>query len=159
MLIACSWLQLQQHGQDLHYNHYVFQRHQLHTNFLNVLPSTSTSSQPALMIILPQLCFHLEFVNPDFSTPYGITFDLLHSVVIVIPMLLSHLIRSSTTNNAYPTHHRLSLPFPTLTPIPMLPTPNELLTPIPPDDEKEDELPYVLCCVDRCYRLFRLPDV
>ena len=83
-----------------------------------------------IIIILRRVYLHLEFVNPDFSTPYGITFNLL-SVVIVISMLLSHLIRSSTTNNTYPTHHHrllVSFPFPTLTPIPMPPTPNELDT-------------------------------
>ena len=78
--------------------------------------------------MLPQLYFQLEFVNPDFSTSYGI---ILHSVVIVI---------SSTITTPLSHHHRLSLPFPTLTPIPMQLTPNELDTYTQPDDEKE-ELP------------------
>ena len=103
-LIACSWLQLHTtytthiisntlpnnppskftQTQYLFNTKFTSNEHQLHTNFINVLSSTSTSSQAALVIILPQLYLHLEFVNPDFSTPYGITFNLLHSVVIVI---------------------------------------------------------------------------
>ena len=83
----------------------------------------------SLIIILPQPYLHLEFVNPDFRTPYGITFNL--SVVILISMLLSH-------HPPPQHHHRLSLPFPTLTPIPTLPTPNELDTYTQPDDEKEE---------------------
>ena len=155
MLIACSWLQLQPTAW------LGFTTITTYSNDINCTPISFNYLQlqrllrlclSSLIIILLQLYFHLEFVNLDFSTPYGIAFNL--SVVIVISMLLSHLIRSSTTNNIYPTHHhRLSLPFPTLTPIPVLPTPNGLDTYTQPDDEKE-ELPL---CPELVNQLLRGP--
>ena len=165
---------LQRPGQDLRYNHPIYYSYHLQyttkqpftqTQSLfntNSLP-TNTSCTPisstfdlqlqrllrlrlsSLIIILPQPYLHLEFVNPDFRTPYGITFNL--SVVILISMLLSH-------HPPPQHHHRLSLPFPTLTPIPMLPTPNEFDTYTQPDDEKEEELPL---CPELVNQLLRGP--
>ena len=146
---------------DLHYDHQVYYQSyhlqynypttilpnslpttQLHTNYLNVLPSTSTSSQAVPSITHSKTLPSPRIRKPRFSTRMGsLSPSSFNSN--------SNIIHHNNNNTIIPPSPPIT-PISRSTPIPIPPTPNEFkLTPIPPD---EKELPLCPELVDQLLR-------